>query len=133
MIIDPRLTARLDVTPEDLAANRPTYERDLITQLRDATALLGAETDTLVAACGLAQVPADESGRTPFIAQWTGRDAADIIGGPHDGQTVAVTPDATTLSLDTNPGGGAFGGGGTASYQRAGINDATGNWAFIPA
>lgn len=121
MIIDPRMTARIDVTAEQLAANRAGYERDLITQLRNATAALGAQTDPLVAVCGLAQVPASPDGRTPFLAQWTGRDAADLLGGPHDGQSQALDAGATTLTVDG------------VAYRRAGINDATGNWAFVPA
>ncbi len=121
MIVDPRLTARVDVTADQLAADRSTYERELITRLRDSTVALGAQTDNLIAACGLAQVPADAEGRTPFIAQWTARDAADLLGGPHDGQTRAIAPGETTVTVDG------------VGYTRAGINDATGNWAFVPS
>lgn len=126
------MTAIVTVTRADLEARHEQISDQVMAELRRAAEATGAKTDGLLM---ITFSPLEDANADPvrFCARFGAPNVADIVGGLHDGDRQVIVPETETLRIENNPhGGGAFGKSGTSEYRRAGINDATGNWAFIP-
>lgn len=137
MIIDDHIVTRITVKRAQLDREEERMEKLVVDSLFEEARRLGAKVEHLQAACYVAsEQPKDDPESVYLCARFHGFEQAEIIGGDHDGLRMPVDPKAKTLRVSIEqPTGGApaeLTDENSRWYERQGVSDATGFWAFVP-
>lgn len=124
------------VVPEArLAHDKPALEAELVKQLDAAATAMGARTEGLNVETYVQTDPAPEAGSVYLGARYTGLETGEIIGGHHDGVIMPVERAATRIRVALERGAtfGPLTDENSRWYERRGVSDHTGHWAYVPA